>query len=139
MTFSFAFQLKYLPPPWGDCKDTPFKSPYFLNYSITACRIECETRYILEKCNCRMVHMPGERPLLGCIGGTREASPSDSPNLSFIAGNEAVCDHEQYVDCADVFLKEIGGCPHHPEEERGRSLSNVLEMKEDHYLPNCYN
>ncbi|PIO22935.1 hypothetical protein AB205_0077470, partial [Aquarana catesbeiana] len=100
-------QLKYLPPPWGDCKDTPFKSPYFLNYSITACRIECETRYILEKCNCRMVHMPGERPLLGCIGGTREASPSDSPNLSFIAGNEAVCDHEQYVDCADVFLKEI--------------------------------
>ncbi|XP_077349826.1 acid-sensing ion channel 1C-like isoform X2 [Lithobates pipiens] len=73
-------QLKYLPPPWGDCKDTPFKSSYFPNYSITACRIDCETRYILENCKCRMVHMPG---------------------------NETVCNPEQYVFCADVHLKKI--------------------------------
>ncbi|XP_018431359.1 PREDICTED: acid-sensing ion channel 1-like, partial [Nanorana parkeri] len=73
-------QLTYLPPPWGDCKDTPFKSPYYPSYSITACRIECETRYILEQCKCRMVHMPGD---------------------------EKVCTPEQYKDCADKTLDEI--------------------------------
>ncbi|XP_044130170.1 acid-sensing ion channel 1C-like, partial [Bufo gargarizans] len=52
-------QLKYLPPPWGDCKDTLFTSPYFKNYSISACRIDCETRLILKDCNCRLVYMPG--------------------------------------------------------------------------------
>ncbi|XP_053553008.1 acid-sensing ion channel 1-like, partial [Bombina bombina] len=50
--------LEYLPPPWGKCKSTPLDSPYFKTYSITACRIDCETRYVVEKCNCRMVHMP---------------------------------------------------------------------------------
>ena len=53
------FQLQYLPPPWGDCKSTPIDSEFFSTYSITACRIDCETRYLLENCNCRMVHMPG--------------------------------------------------------------------------------
>lgn len=63
--FRLLFQLQYLPPPWGDCKSTPIDSEYFSTYSITACRIDCETRYLLENCNCRMVHMPGmisERP-----------------------------------------------------------------------------
>ncbi|XP_072269217.1 acid-sensing ion channel 1C-like [Pyxicephalus adspersus] len=73
-------QLKYLPPPWGDCKDTPFKSPYFSTYSITACRIDCETRYLLEKCQCRMVHMPG---------------------------NETVCNAEEYKECAELHLQRI--------------------------------
>ena len=35
---------------------------FFDSYSITACRIDCETRYLVENCNCRMVHMPGEAP-----------------------------------------------------------------------------
>lgn len=58
--WNFMFQLQYLPPPWGDCRSTPMDSEYFSTYSITACRIDCETRYLLENCNCRMVHMPGE-------------------------------------------------------------------------------
>lgn len=52
-------QLQYLPPPWGDCKSTQMDSEFFSTYSISACRIDCETRYLLENCNCRMVHMPG--------------------------------------------------------------------------------
>ncbi|OXB55251.1 UNVERIFIED_CONTAM: hypothetical protein H355_012616, partial [Colinus virginianus] len=51
-------QLVYLPPPWGDCKATPIESDFFTNYSLTACRLDCETRYLAENCNCRMVHMP---------------------------------------------------------------------------------
>lgn len=53
-------QLLYLPPPWGDCKSSPFESTFFTNYSMSACRIDCETRYLAENCNCRMVHMPGQ-------------------------------------------------------------------------------
>lgn len=53
-------QLIYLPPPWGDCKAVAGDSEFYDTYSITACRIDCETRYLVENCNCRMVHMPGE-------------------------------------------------------------------------------
>uniref|UniRef100_A0AAV2JTA1 Uncharacterized protein n=1 Tax=Knipowitschia caucasica TaxID=637954 RepID=A0AAV2JTA1_KNICA len=70
-------RLLYLPPPWGDCKSTPIDSEFFTTYSITGCRIDCETRYLLENCNCRMVHMPG---------------------------TSTVCTPEQYKDCADPAL-----------------------------------
>ncbi|XP_041424207.1 acid-sensing ion channel 1C [Xenopus laevis] len=52
-------QLVFLPPPWGNCKDTPLDSFDFKNYSITACRIICQTEHIIDKHGCRMVHMPG--------------------------------------------------------------------------------
>ncbi|XP_030639370.1 acid-sensing ion channel 1A [Chanos chanos] len=55
-------RLLYLPPPWGDCKVNPLNSDLFKWYSISACRIDCETRYLVENCNCRMVHMPGDSP-----------------------------------------------------------------------------
>uniref|UniRef100_A0A8C7YFV4 Acid-sensing ion channel 1 n=1 Tax=Oryzias sinensis TaxID=183150 RepID=A0A8C7YFV4_9TELE len=70
-------RLTYLPPPWGDCKSTPMDSDFFNSYSITACRIDCETRYLVENCNCRMVHMPGDAPY---------------------------CSPEQYKECADPAL-----------------------------------
>ncbi|XP_066564413.1 acid-sensing ion channel 1B isoform X3 [Amia ocellicauda] len=70
-------RLVYLPPPWGDCKATPMDSDFFDTYSITACRIDCETRYLVENCNCRMVHMPGDAPY---------------------------CTPEQYKECADPAL-----------------------------------
>ncbi|KAJ8336400.1 hypothetical protein SKAU_G00376200 [Synaphobranchus kaupii] len=77
-------RLVYLPPPWGDCKVTPMDSEFFDTYSISACRIDCETRYLVENCNCRMVHMPGDAPH---------------------------CTPEQYKECADPaldFLVEKG-------------------------------
>lgn len=54
-----VLQLTYLPPPWGECRSSEMGLDFFPVYSITACRIDCETRYIVENCNCRMVHMPG--------------------------------------------------------------------------------
>ncbi|XP_053265756.1 acid-sensing ion channel 3 isoform X2 [Podarcis raffonei] len=70
-------RLFYLPPPWGDCKSNPVESAFFANYSMAACRIDCETRYLAENCNCRMVHMPG---------------------------NANLCTPEQYKECADPAL-----------------------------------
>lgn len=60
LSFHVYLQLTYLPPPWGDCRAEPIDSDFFTTYSITGCRIDCETRYLVENCNCRMVHMPGE-------------------------------------------------------------------------------
>uniref|UniRef100_A0ACB8FW12 Uncharacterized protein n=2 Tax=Sphaerodactylus townsendi TaxID=933632 RepID=A0ACB8FW12_9SAUR len=70
-------RLLYLPPPWGDCKSGPIESAFFPNYSMAACRIDCETRYLAENCNCRMVHMPG---------------------------NANICTPELYKECADPAL-----------------------------------
>ncbi|KAM6294423.1 acid-sensing ion channel 1 isoform 1-T1 [Aegotheles albertisi] len=70
-------RLIYLPPPWGECKAVAGDSEFFDTYSITACRIDCETRYLVENCNCRMVHMPGDAPY---------------------------CTPEQYKECADPAL-----------------------------------
>ncbi|XP_042652905.1 acid-sensing ion channel 1 isoform X1 [Tyto alba] len=70
-------RLIYLPPPWGDCKAVAGDSEFYDTYSITACRIDCETRYLVENCNCRMVHMPGDAPY---------------------------CTPEQYKECADPAL-----------------------------------
>ncbi|XP_039221684.1 acid-sensing ion channel 1-like isoform X2 [Crotalus tigris] len=71
-------RLFYLPAPWGDCQATPAVSAFFPNYSAAACRLDCETRYLAENCNCRMVHMPG---------------------------NANVCSPEQYKECADPALE----------------------------------
>uniref|UniRef100_A0A663DPE6 Acid sensing ion channel subunit 3 n=1 Tax=Aquila chrysaetos chrysaetos TaxID=223781 RepID=A0A663DPE6_AQUCH len=83
-------RLVYLPPPWGDCKATPIESEFFTNYSITACRLDCETRYLAENCKtaawctCRVSRGWG-RPPRG-------------------RGNANVCTPEQYKECADPAL-----------------------------------
>ncbi|KAJ8012865.1 hypothetical protein DPEC_G00047320 [Dallia pectoralis] len=53
-------RLTYLPQPWGNCRSTSDQMiPGYDSYSISACRLRCETREVLRECNCRMVHMPG--------------------------------------------------------------------------------
>ncbi|KAG8140033.1 hypothetical protein E2320_002760, partial [Naja naja] len=74
-------KLTYLPPPWGECHSSDFGLEFFPVYSITACRISCETRYVVENCNCKMVHMPGDAPF---------------------------CTPEQYKECAEPALVLLG-------------------------------
>uniref|UniRef100_A0A8C2ZH92 Acid-sensing (proton-gated) ion channel family member 4a n=1 Tax=Cyclopterus lumpus TaxID=8103 RepID=A0A8C2ZH92_CYCLU len=53
-------RLTYLPQPWGNCRSTSKeKFPGYDTYSISACRLLCETNEVLRVCSCRMVHMPG--------------------------------------------------------------------------------
>ncbi|KAL3056597.1 hypothetical protein OYC64_019140 [Pagothenia borchgrevinki] len=53
-------RLTYLPQPWGNCRSTSKeKFPGYDTYSISACRLLCETNEVLSVCGCRMVHMPG--------------------------------------------------------------------------------
>jgi len=55
-------QVTFLSSPWGNCVPGVDKSQHFHfeNYSISACRITCETEFVVDHCGCRMVHMPGE-------------------------------------------------------------------------------
>ncbi|OCT60082.1 acid-sensing ion channel 2 isoform X1 [Xenopus laevis] len=70
-------RITYLPSPWGACRFSELGSDFFPVYSISACRIDCETRYIVENCGCKMVHMPGDAPF---------------------------CTPEQYKECAEPAL-----------------------------------
>ncbi|XP_075439309.1 LOW QUALITY PROTEIN: acid-sensing ion channel 2-like, partial [Ascaphus truei] len=81
-------RFTFLPSPWGECRPSDLGSDFFPVYSISACRIDCETRYIVENCNCKMVHMPGDAPF---------------------------CTPEQYKECAEPALgllaeKDGGSC-----------------------------
>ncbi|XP_057193440.1 acid-sensing ion channel 4-B isoform X2 [Triplophysa rosa] len=54
-------RLTYLPQPWGNCRASSEPViPGYDTYSISACRLHCESTRVLRECNCRMVHMPGD-------------------------------------------------------------------------------
>ncbi|XP_072900743.1 acid-sensing ion channel 4-A-like [Hemitrygon akajei] len=75
-------RLTYLPRPWGNCRSELQGSlvPGYLNYSLAACRINCEKQAVLRECQCRMVHMPGTEP---------------------------ICTPEEYMECADRALDNL--------------------------------
>uniref|UniRef100_A0A8B9HSU5 Acid-sensing (proton-gated) ion channel family member 4b n=1 Tax=Astyanax mexicanus TaxID=7994 RepID=A0A8B9HSU5_ASTMX len=53
-------RLSYLPQPWGNCRaSTEPVIPGYDTYSVSACRLHCESIQVQRECNCRMIHMPG--------------------------------------------------------------------------------
>jgi len=49
-------QVKDLPSPHGKCEPSE-------NYVQSKCLADCEANYIIEKCNCKDMHMPGENTI----------------------------------------------------------------------------
>ncbi|XP_066300402.1 acid-sensing ion channel 2-like isoform X4 [Branchiostoma lanceolatum] len=49
-----------LPAPYGNCQERGSQKHY-PEYSLSACRIECETEHVTQECGCRLVEMPGDR------------------------------------------------------------------------------
>ncbi|XP_038303988.1 acid-sensing ion channel 4 isoform X1 [Canis lupus baileyi] len=74
-------RLTYLPQPWGNCRaESGLREPElqgYSAYSVSACRLRCEKEAVLQRCHCRMVHMPG---------------------------NETICPPNIYIECADHTL-----------------------------------
>ncbi|XP_070536003.1 acid-sensing ion channel 2-like [Ptychodera flava] len=56
-------EIKRLSKPYGECDMKSVGSKYFDHYSMSACRIECETALLLEMCGCRLVEQPGNGPV----------------------------------------------------------------------------
>uniref|UniRef100_A0A8D0U2K1 Acid sensing ion channel subunit family member 4 n=1 Tax=Sus scrofa TaxID=9823 RepID=A0A8D0U2K1_PIG len=56
------WRLTYLPQPWGNCRaESGLREPElqgYSAYSVSACRLRCEKEAVLQRCHCRMVHMP---------------------------------------------------------------------------------
>ncbi|KAF3824111.1 hypothetical protein GH733_008396, partial [Mirounga leonina] len=79
-------RLTYLPQPWGNCRaESGLPEPElqgYSAYSVSACRLRCEKEAVLQRCRCRMVHMPG---------------------------NETICPPNIYIECADHTLDSLGG------------------------------
>uniref|UniRef100_F7DJ35 Acid sensing ion channel subunit family member 4 n=1 Tax=Equus caballus TaxID=9796 RepID=F7DJ35_HORSE len=79
-------RLTYLPQPWGNCRaESGLGEPElqgYSAYSVSACRLRCEKEAVLQRCHCRMVHMPG---------------------------NETICPPNIYIECADHTLDSLGG------------------------------
>ncbi|KAF7469949.1 hypothetical protein GHT09_018572 [Marmota monax] len=79
-------RLTYLPQPWGNCRaESELREPElqgYSAYSVSACRLRCEKEAVLQRCHCRMVHMPG---------------------------NETICPPNIYIECADHTLDSLGG------------------------------
>lgn len=73
-------QLTYLPQPWGNCRaESGLREPElqgYSAYSVSACRLRCEKEAVLQRCHCRMVHMPGGRPPLPLASATLPGSRS---------------------------------------------------------------
>ncbi|XP_076858272.1 acid-sensing ion channel 4-A isoform X2 [Brachyhypopomus gauderio] len=68
-------RLTYLPQPWGNCRSTSEQIiPGYDTYSISACRLRCETRLVLQECHCRMVHMPALLQM-----GSGDSCPCETP------------------------------------------------------------
>uniref|UniRef100_H0XKA0 Acid sensing ion channel subunit 3 n=1 Tax=Otolemur garnettii TaxID=30611 RepID=H0XKA0_OTOGA len=101
-------QLRFLPPPWGDCSSVSLDPDFEPEpsdplghpstsirpsppYTLTGCRLVCETRYVARKCGCRMMHMPA-------------------------SGGAPVCSPQQHKNCASTALgavqrKDVCACP----------------------------
>ena len=53
-------RVTFLPPPWGNCNPEKPPNPhdFFPKYSISSCRIACETKQVVKECGCRWVFDP---------------------------------------------------------------------------------
>ncbi|KAK1798691.1 hypothetical protein P4O66_006977 [Electrophorus voltai] len=53
-------RLSYLPQPWGNCRASLDPViPGYDTYSVSACKLHCESIQVQRECNCRLLHMPG--------------------------------------------------------------------------------
>ena len=63
MTVSFYYiKVLNLPKPYeGDCHDKPITGiPGYSKYTMSSCKLICETKFVIEKCGCRDALMPGK-------------------------------------------------------------------------------
>ncbi|XP_006822315.1 acid-sensing ion channel 1B-like [Saccoglossus kowalevskii] len=53
-------KITRLSQPYGDCEPVVLPTEHYDHYSMSACRIECETELLLKHCGCRLVEQPGD-------------------------------------------------------------------------------
>ncbi|XP_061579001.1 acid-sensing ion channel 4-A isoform X2 [Cololabis saira] len=98
-------RLTYLPQPWGNCRSTSKETfPGYDAYSISACRLLCETNEVLRQCRCRMVHMPDSRHPVP--DATKLNQNTTDPPPCFTAGTADICPPSKII-CVDKALAQL--------------------------------
>ncbi|XP_038054429.1 acid-sensing ion channel 1A-like [Patiria miniata] len=78
-------EVQSLPYPYTTCmENTAGLLDYFDHYSLQACRIECETQIVVERCGCKLVEQPGD---------ARVCNPAESHECAHIVLVQAVAGH----------------------------------------------
>ena len=54
--FLLSFKASNLEPPWGHCSTKELD--YYVDYTVSACKVECETKDLVDRCGCRDAYMP---------------------------------------------------------------------------------
>lgn len=113
-------QLTYLPQPWGNCRtESGLREPElqgYSAYSVSACRLRCEKEAVLQRCHCRMVHMPGGHPTLPpALRAARPGRRTSRGRTLLMCTSKCMCTttcvrvytHVSVCVCVWDFLKEI--------------------------------
>ncbi|XP_017337741.1 acid-sensing ion channel 4-B [Ictalurus punctatus] len=84
-------RLSYLPQPWGNCRASSEPViPGYDTYSVSACRLHCESVQVQRECNCRMIHMPGNADI--CTPAKVKCVDRALALLEMSAGDSCVCE-----------------------------------------------
>ncbi|KAF0026321.1 hypothetical protein F2P81_021058 [Scophthalmus maximus] len=124
-------RLTYLPQPWGNCRSTSKeKIPGYDTYSISACRLLCETNEVMRVCNCRMVHMPGTADIcppskINCVD---KALAQQQKNSGDTCPCETPCNLTRYGK--ELSMVKI------PSKGSARYLSRKYDKSEDYIRDN---
>ncbi|XP_022104029.1 acid-sensing ion channel 2-like [Acanthaster planci] len=86
-------EVESLPSPYTPCMETSAGFlDHFDHYSLQACRIECETEVVVQRCGCRLVEQPGNAPV---------CNPAETHECAQAALVHAVAGHgDQACDCS---------------------------------------
>ena len=57
----FSLQIKRLPEPYGKCVSDGDLEYLSGSYTKAKCFLECETKFVVERCGCRIHYMPGKK------------------------------------------------------------------------------
>ncbi|XP_066301122.1 acid-sensing ion channel 1-like isoform X1 [Branchiostoma lanceolatum] len=124
-------RITYLPAPWGQCKAENDLTFDFAKYTTSACRIDCETKFVVSQCGCKMVHMPGSFPI--CTPDVYVECADQALDFLVKSDNKkCVCDTPCNTTRYNLFMSHVK----FPSEQAVKYLARKYAKREDYFRKN---
>ncbi|XP_035665145.1 acid-sensing ion channel 1C-like isoform X4 [Branchiostoma floridae] len=124
-------RITYLPAPWGQCKAENDLTFDFAKYTTSACRIDCETKFVVSQCGCKMVHMPGNFPI--CTPDVYVECADQALDFLVKSDNKkCVCDTPCNTTRYNLFMSHVK----FPSEQAVKYLARKYGKPEDYFRKN---
>ncbi|XP_078660716.1 acid-sensing ion channel 2-like isoform X6 [Branchiostoma floridae x Branchiostoma belcheri] len=124
-------RITYLPAPWGQCKAENDLTFDFAKYTTSACRIDCETKFVVSQCGCKMVHMPGNFPI--CTPDIYVECADQALDFLVKSDNKkCVCDTPCNTTRYNLFMSHVK----FPSEQAVKYLARKYGKPEDYFRKN---